>query len=104
MIGLQLGAGGIEPVLDPGRGKSGNLPQIAQEVIEGVEIFAEHYGALRQRLDIRANPLQIAWPLVELASDKDALSHDLLRQVKSFDAWGSSRNHELGFGDYRRSA
>lgn len=104
VIGLQTGAGGIEPVLDPGRGKSGNLAQIAQEVIEGVEIFAEHYGALRQRLGIQANPLQIAWPLVELASDKEALSHHLLQQVKSFDAWGSSRNRELGFGDYRRSA
>lgn len=102
VIGLQVGAsGGIEPVLDAGRGKADNLPQIAQEVIEGVEIFAEHYGALHQRLDIRAHPLQIAWPLVELASKKNALSHRLLEQVKSFDAWSSSRNHELGFGDYR---
>jgi FMN phosphatase YigB (HAD superfamily) len=104
VIGLQVGADGIEPVLDAGRGQEGNLTQIAHEVLEGVEIFAEHYDALHQRLDIRASPLQMAWPLVELASEKNALSHQLLQQVKSFDAWSSSRNHALTLEDYRRSA
>lgn len=100
VIGLQVGPKGIAPVLDAGRGNTGNLLQIAEEVSQGAESFAEYFSVLQQRLDVRASPLEIAWPLIELVTEEGGSGHQLLGQVKSFDAWGSSRNHELTLADY----
>ncbi|AEJ00315.1 Haloacid dehalogenase domain protein hydrolase [Nitrosomonas sp. Is79A3] len=100
VIGLQVGQNGVEPVLDAGRGNTSDLLRIAQEVGQGVEAFSEHYCALQQRLDFRASPLQIAWPLIGLVTEKQGHPHPLLAQVKNFDAWGSSRNHELTLASY----
>lgn len=100
VIGLQVGTKGVEPVLDAGRGNTDSLLRIAEEVSQGIETFAEHYGALQQRLNVPASPLQIAWPLIELFTEEQGNAHQLLGQVKNFDAWGSSRNHERALADY----
>ena len=100
IIGLKIGAEGVEPVMDAGRGDTNKLLHIAAEVCQGVEAFAEHYATLQQRLEIRASPLQIAWPLIELLTETRGSAHELLGQIKNFDAWGSSRNHELALADY----
>lgn len=102
VIGLQVDPKGAAPVLDAGRGDTGNLLQIAEEVSQGVEAFAKHYGTLQQRLDVRASPLQVAWPLIELITEEKGAGHQLLNRVKNFDAWGSSRNHELSLVDYQQ--
>ncbi len=100
VIGLQDGADGVEAVLDAGRGDTGKLGAVAQQLCEGVQAFAEHYLPQRRRLGVHATPLQTAWPLVELLSDADSQARQLLGQVKSFDTWGSSRNHALSPSDY----
>jgi FMN phosphatase YigB (HAD superfamily) len=100
VIGLRIGAEGVEPVLDAGRGNTHSLLRTAKEVSLGIETFAEQYDALRQRLDVPASPLQIAAPLIELVTGEQESAHQLLGQVKNFDAWGSSRNHELTLADY----
>lgn len=100
VIGLQVGPHGVEPVQDAGRGNTDNLRRIAEEVNQGIEAFPEHYGALQQRLDLRASPLQIAWPLIELVTEEQSYVHQLLGQVKNFDAWASSRNHDLMLTNY----
>lgn len=96
VIGLQLGPKGVEPVLDAGRGNAGDLPTIAKEVAQGIEAFAEHYGALQKRLELQSSPFQTAFPLIEYVSEEPELIRRLLAQVKSFDAWGSSRNPGVG--------
>jgi FMN phosphatase YigB (HAD superfamily) len=100
VIGLKIGPKGVEPVLDAGRGETDNLQQIAEEISHGIEAFAEQYDALQQRLNVSISPLQVAWPLIELITEEQGDAHQLLRQVKNFDAWGSSRNHELALADY----
>ncbi|MGJ0486929.1 MAG: HAD family hydrolase [Methylomicrobium sp.] len=100
VIGLRIGAEGIEPVLDAGRGNTHSLLRITKEINQGIETYAEQYEALRQRLDIPASPLQIASPLIELVTGEQEDALQLLGQVKNFDAWGSSRNHELTLADY----
>jgi predicted HAD superfamily hydrolase len=104
VVGLHIGSQGVEPVMDAGRGNTDKLRQIAEEVCDGVAAFAEHYGALQQRLGIRASPLQIAWPLIELLTEPRGHAHQLLGQIKNFDAWGSSRNHELTLANYLASS
>lgn len=101
VIGLRLSPPGIEPVMDAGRGNTDELQQIAEEVCNGVDAFVAHYSALQRRLNIRASPLQIAWPLIELLLEPEGDAHNLLGEIKNFDAWGSSRNHELSLADYR---
>ncbi|MGZ8196631.1 MAG: hypothetical protein ACXWTH_13480, partial [Methylosarcina sp.] len=103
VIGLKIGPKGVEPVLDAGRGETDNLQQIAEEISHGIEAFAEQYDALQQRLNISISPLQVAWPLIELIAEEQGDAHQLLRQVKNFDAWGSSRNHELALADYLKA-
>lgn len=100
VIGLRLGSPGIEPVMDAGRGNTDELQKIAEEICKGVDAFVEHYSALQQRLKMRSSPLQIAWPLIELLLEPQGNTHKLLRKIKNFDAWGSSRNHELSLADY----
>jgi FMN phosphatase YigB (HAD superfamily) len=100
VIGLRDGKDGVEAVLDEGRGDTSALAGIAQEVSDGVLAYAQHYLPLRRRLDVRATPLQTAWPLIELLTESGSPAHQLLGQVKSFDAWGSSRNHQLSLSDY----
>ena len=100
VIGLQVGTKGVEPVLDAGRNSTDSLLRIAEEVNQGIEAFAEHYGALQQRLVVPASPLQMAWPVIELVTEEQRRVHQLLGQIKNFDAWGSSRNHELTLADY----
>ncbi len=103
VIGLQDGRAGVEAVLDAGRGNTSALSSTAQQVCDGVEAFAGHYLALRRRLDVRATPLQTAWPLIALLSESGGKAHALLGQVKNFDTWGSSCNHELAQRDYPRA-
>lgn len=100
VIGLQDGADGVEAVLDAGRGDDGSLSDVAQEICDGVQAYAEHYLPLRRRLDLRATPLQTAWPLIELLTDSGSKAHRMLGQVKNFDAWGSSRHRQLTLSDY----
>jgi predicted HAD superfamily hydrolase len=105
VIGLRSGAAGIEPVLDSGRGDTAGLLKIGQEVSYGIEAYAKHYEALQRRLNLKASPLQIAWPLIECITEKHESLHEkntqqLLNAVKNFDAWGSSRNHELKLSNY----
>lgn len=91
VIGLQPGKYGIEPVLDQGRGKRGNLPQVARDISSGIDSFAECYSSLRQKLDLTLSPLQTAWPLIELATENTERLTDLLCQLKNFDTWASSQ-------------
>jgi hypothetical protein len=96
VIGLRLGQYGVEPVLDAGRGNANDLPAIAKEVAQGIEAFAEHYGALHKRLGLQSSPVQTASPLIEYVTEEPERIRQLLAQVKSFDAWGSSRNPGVG--------
>jgi len=100
VIGLRDGKEGIEAVLDPGRGDTSALSSIAQEISYGVQTYAQHYLPLRRHLDLRLTPLQTAWPLIQFLSNSGSKAHRLLDEVKSFDAWGSSRNHQLSLRDY----
>lgn len=100
VIGLKLGVNGVEPVIDAGRGDTHQLLQITTEVCNGIEAFAEHYSLLQQRVRIPGSPLQTAWPLIKLLTETRGDSHKLLGEIKNFDAWGSSRNHELRLADY----
>ncbi|ACO77814.1 hydrolase (HAD superfamily) protein [Azotobacter vinelandii CA] len=104
VIGLQVGTKAIEPVLDSGRGDTGNMQQIAREVSKGIELYAEQYAAIQRRLNFKESPMQIILPLIELIAHEDKATHDLLNKIKNFDAWGSSRNHNLSLTDYLSSA
>ena len=100
IIGLRARPTGIEPIMDTGRGNTDELQQIAEEVCKGVDAFVEHYCALQERLKIQFSPLQMAWPLIEFLLEPQGNAHHLLGEIKNFDAWGSSRNHELSLTDY----
>jgi FMN phosphatase YigB (HAD superfamily) len=100
VIGLQPGTKEIEPVLDPGRGDTDHLLNIAKEVSYGIERFAESYSALQKRLGLSVSPVDVVWPMIELVTEKDGYAYQLLHDIAGFDAWGSSRNRELKLADY----
>lgn len=100
VIGLQPKLGGVDPVCDAGRGEIDELSSTAEEIVRGTERFAEHYDELKKRLRLPLTPLQTAWPLIELVTGAGGEVSELLGRVKSFDAWGSSRNHMLVLADY----
>jgi len=101
IIGLQAGAQGIEPVMDMGRGDTTNLMTVTEEVCRGIESFAEHYGALLKRIELKSSPVQMAMPLIEMLGETSGNNaQELLGRIKNFDTWGSSRNLELVLATY----
>lgn len=92
VIGLQQGRQGIEPVLDAGRGNTGNLSLAAEEISKGIDTFVEHYQNLQQKLHLTSAPVEIAWPIIELVTDETGRLAALLGKLKDFDTWASSRN------------
>ncbi|MFD2836463.1 hypothetical protein ACFS3C_07650 [Azotobacter vinelandii] len=81
---MQVGTKAIEPVLDSGRGDTGNMQQIAREVSKGIELYAEQYAAIQRRLNFKESPMQIILPLIELIAHEDKATHDLLNKIKNF--------------------
>ena len=100
VIGLEEGKHGVEAVFDAGRGNGGNLARIAEDVVQGIEEFAAHYRDFQARVPVPSSPIQICWPLIELVIDSHGSMPDLFNQVKNFDTWASSGNHEIGLVDY----
>ncbi|HUH59488.1 MAG TPA: HAD family hydrolase [Candidimonas sp.] len=100
IIGLEARQDRIVAIEDPGRGATGHLSPIAQEINAGIAAFARHFYPLRRRLGISLGPVQAAAPLIDLVTDADWRRRPLLGCVKNFDAWGSSRNHEITLSDY----
>jgi len=95
VIGLETMYGGVEPVYDAGRGETHNLIVKAQEVVRGIESFAENLVALERRIGIPLSPVKDVWPLIDLIVGRGCAYQDLLETIANFDAWGSSRNHRL---------
>lgn len=95
VIGLQPSLDGVEPVCDAGRGEIDVLSSTAEEIVRGIERFAEHYDELKKRVGLPLAPLQTAWPMIELVTEAGGEFNELFGRVKNFDAWGSSRNHIL---------
>ena len=100
VIGLEVGATGVNPVMDAGRGSSANLSAVTEEVCSGIAAFSEHYGAFKQRINLQDTPQQLTSPLIELLTSPSDGRHQLLGGIKNFDAWGSSRNHSQTLTDY----
>lgn len=93
VIGLEIGTTGIEPIMDFGRGSTENLNAVTEEVCSGVAAFAKHYEAFKKRVNLQVSPQQLILPLIELLTSSPDGRHQLLSDIKNFDAWGSTRNH-----------
>lgn len=101
VIGFQSAGQAVEGVLDAGRGEVAGLSAMAEEIVSGIECFSEHYFSWSKRLDFYLTPHQSALSMVELVTGESGNYGEVLRGVSNFDAWGSSRNHELKLSDYQ---
>lgn len=102
IIGLEPGDP-VTPRGDAGRNVRDDLQSVASSVCSGIESYAKFYYDLQRRLNLKATPRETAWPMVELASTIDWNDIPLIRQLRNFDAWGSSRNKTLTVVDYLTS-
>lgn len=100
VIGYRPGELSVEAVNDPGRIKAVGHEQISSAINEGIDLFAENFIAMKQRLGIALTPLQTVVPLIELVTNSQWRANPLIRQVENFDSWGSSRNQTVRFADY----
>ena len=105
VIGLQPSKQGVEPILDPGRMPNENQDTILktiEAINQGIECFNACYLDLVDKLQLDAllSPLETAWPLIELVITENGDYMNLVRKIKSFDAWGSSRNHAYDVDTY----
>lgn len=107
VIGLRPHELEVKPVFDPGRGSGLDMDEILtviDEINSGSEFFAKCFGELSDKIAFEkvTSPLEMAQPLIDLAVSKDNEDIDILRKIKSFDAWGSSRNFSLDLDSYRK--
>ncbi|MEL7940550.1 haloacid dehalogenase [Pseudomonas delhiensis] len=88
---------------DAGRDACDDLQGVSSAVCSGIESFAKFFYPLQERLRLRLQPQDIAWPMVELASTSNWDNLPLIKRLRNFDAWGSSRNRTLTITDYLRA-
>ncbi len=101
VIGFQVDAQGVQPVMDAGRGDTAALKKIAEDVCQGADAFEQHFSAFQRATNLPVTPLEIIRPLIELLTeDTQSDAYQLIGHVKNFDAWGSSRNHVLTLANY----
>lgn len=100
VIGWRQTNHGILPVEDRGRGNSGNLTSLSAEIVEGTELFAKAYCQLRKQIMLPNSPIDVAWPLIEFATEEQWRHISPLAKVNNFDAWASSRNRDIALTDY----
>ncbi|MDB5875005.1 MAG: Haloacid dehalogenase domain protein hydrolase, partial [Ramlibacter sp.] len=105
VIGFQPDSMGVQPVMDAGRGDTSALKGIAQDICGGVEAFARHFETFQRSTHFQVTALEIAWPLIELLTEgTHSNAYQMMGRIKNFDAWGSSRNHELTLANYLPSS
>jgi predicted HAD superfamily hydrolase len=100
IIGYGEGLQQVVAVEDPGRANIGNITAMAEEVEGGMVDFAERFIPWQRRLGLKPDPLGMAMPLLEFMADGNWAKHRLLRQVRNFDSWASSRNRDMWLIDY----
>lgn len=100
VIGWQIDGQIIAPVMDAGRGDVKDLSSTASAIVRGIDAFAQHHAELQGRLGIALPPLQMAWPMIELALGENESARKLIGKIQNFDAWSSSRHHQLRLKDY----
>lgn len=100
VIGYADGPRGVVAVEDPGRANTAGSAAMADEIEAGMLDFAARFRPLRKRLGLGPDPLGMAMPLLEFMADGRWADHPVLRHVKNFDAWASSRNRDMWLTDY----
>lgn len=108
VMGLSPTSNQVQAVFDPGRGVGihpDDVLTVSRDINHGIAAFAHHYQALRQKLALTqpTPPLAMAQTLIDLALSADNDDINLLQSVKNFDAWGSSRHHQLDLAFYRQA-
>ncbi|MGG7056457.1 HAD family hydrolase [Nitrosomonas sp. ANs5] len=100
IIGWMETEASIVPIEDPGRADVSDLVSSVSAIMEGAELFAKSYWQLRKKIDLRHAPVEVILPLLELVEKGGWRSMSLFSNIKNFDAWGSSRNHDIRIVDY----
>lgn len=100
IIGLEKHKDQIIAVEDSGRSPDQRFPAITSEIIEGSLMFVAEFRKLSQSLNFQPTAQSLAWHLNHYATSQQWMKHPELRQLKNFDAWGSSRNRNQHFSDY----
>ncbi len=101
IIGYEPYVNEVRPVEDRGRGDVGNLLEIVDNLCKGAIVFAGQYYDVRSKIQLKATPLEIAWPMIEFVSTSDWHRAVALEHVKNFDAWASTRNRDMRLAEYR---
>ena len=100
VIGYTDDARHVAPVEDAGRADTGDIAAKVREIEAGILDFTERFQPLRAQLGLGPDPLGLAMPLLEFMADGGWAAHPLLRQVKNFDSWASSRSRDMWLSDY----
>ena len=95
VIGLKSVCGDLLPVFDPGRGASSNLVEISESLVVGMLAFARDYKDFVDRTKHKIRNEALVGPAIELASLVHKKASSVFSDIKGFDAWGSSRNHQF---------
>jgi predicted HAD superfamily hydrolase len=85
---------------DPGRVPFRSHAQISQQIVDGIERFAEKYGDLCRAIGLVPDPLSTALPVVNFVETIDAKTMELLASIDNFDAWASTRNNKMSMSSY----
>ena len=101
VIGLASSHDGrIVPIQDVRNADADDLAQISADLVAGMENFACSYQKLRNEVLLPTSPLDIAMPLIEFITKKDASTHELLDSIKNFDGWSFTDNRTTVLTDY----
>lgn len=100
VIGWHLEGDDVEPVMDTGRGTVTNLTDSTAAIVQGIEAYAHQHRGLCGRLGFALTPMAMTRPMIDLVLGHDEAASELIGRIQNFDAWSSSRNHDLKLDDY----
>lgn len=102
IIGLRAGDYGVEPLYDPGRGDTSDTSGQVCEILSGIEKFAADFYAMAGSAAINVSPRLLIQPMLDYVTRQHKDSFHIFEKVKNFDAWGSSKNHQLTLKSYAK--
>lgn len=101
VIGLAASSRGlVEAVEDCRKSDVDALSRINTDIAAGIERFACSFEALREQLQLKVSPIDLAMPLLEFVTNDGWKKHEVVRSVKNFDNWSRTRSGDKDLYGY----
>lgn len=100
VIGYDLQVENVIPIEDKGRGRTNDHHTTVNALCGGMILFAKDFFEITNALKLKIIPSEVIRPLLNLVTSGSWKQLPIVRNIKDFDAWSSTRNRTKNLLDY----